>query len=428
MSRSPEQKRARSVHAAPALRSLRLFIVIFTFLAEIVIIAYGEIVRQRLYCMLPMALGYMIAVAIARRFDNKFIITLSGVILAAAAAASGFDTLSWIFNGVLAVIGFANALRERLILKRTGDKPDNIFFAFAGLGALIVMLMVSWLSEKELAGQFVFTMIMVYFPLAFCTWLYEGIDYYVGQFADRRSQPVSAVRRNVSEWVVPLILLIALAAAFMPYKDGKTLAFYAYKGLILFFYGIITALGKLMELLTIDNAEDSIVSATQLEPNVPAHHNESMFSDTIAKVFAFAVLAVFAVSVIYSLVRRLIQAIIAGYSLRPASKDDGNGNDVIERIEPSPDAKRRRLFSRQTTAEKVRGIYRNTVAGLVKHGVKPSVSDSPDEICAAAGEKGFDLSELTEIYKQARYTESCPDELLSRARYLSRHLSDTEAH
>ena len=151
------------------LRSLRLFTVLFAFISELYIISYHAIVWDRILPMLPMALGFAIAVLLARRFENPILISAGGGILAAGAVLLGRDTVSWIFLGILAVAGFANALYERIKLKKSADRPDNVFHAVIGLVALFLMLCLSWVSDRPEAGRFIFTVTMIYFPIAFGT-------------------------------------------------------------------------------------------------------------------------------------------------------------------------------------------------------------------------------------------------------------------
>ena len=421
-------KKKRNVFpVSSVLRSLRLFTILFAFISEIYIISYHAVVWERILPMLPMAIGFATAVLIARSFDNPVLISAGGAILAAGAVFLGYDAVSWVFLGILAVAGFANALRERVRLKKNADSPDNVFHAVIGLVILFLMLCLSWISDSPEAGRFIFAVTMVYFPIAFGTWLYEGIEFYLAQFSDRSSQPVGLVRRSISGWALPLVLLVGIIASFLPYRDGKRMVEYAFFGLAWLINAIITVLGKITGFLTGEEELETTVSPGDLIPNTPIVNEDHTGINRVVSVISLAILGAFILITVGSLIKKLIEAIIAGYALRPDAGAESLEGDVVEQIKPVQREKRRGLFAPKTTAEKVRSVYKNAVAGLYRFGVEPRPSDSPDEICAAAREKGCELGELTEIYKQARYTEDCPEDLLRRAKQLAKHVEPAES-
>lgn len=404
------------------LRSLRFFIIIFAFVSLIFSTVYHEVPTDRIMRLLPLAAGYALSIILTRVTDNRLLMSLSLPVSAGLVMLTGFDTLSYVFGGITAAAGFIYALADRIVEnKGREDKSHGLAGAVTGFVLLLVMVFIAQLSEVEGSGEFICTCIALYFPIAFASWLFGNIERFTVSFAERPSQPFAQVRKNIRGWAGTFILIILAIALVVPMKNGVS-AVSSIANAIGYIIGVVIYLiTQINSKLPIGEVETPHGYVDTLAAMYDGADNKT--AADIARAIAIVMVIGLCMYIIYSLARAIISFFKAGYAKRTARPfaDDPTG-DIVEQIEIRAERPTRGLFRRQTAADKIRLIYRDAVRGLVRHGVSVQISSSPDEICAAAAEKGCDMARLTDIYKQARYTPDCPDELLAEAKQAVRHI------
>ncbi|MBE6759249.1 MAG: hypothetical protein E7554_04060 [Ruminococcaceae bacterium] len=368
-------------------------------------------------------------------------IMLCGIAYVVVALAMRAEKLPFlrIVVPILAVLGcilIGHSLVERIVLAAVGMMAAIIglviFFrlergsqGYLGMTFCSVILIVIALVARKLpmsaeasnaAVTWVAVISAVYIPLCLATLFLNNLQDALSIFRGRSEQPVNPIRKRMVRVISGTAVLLAIVLLVIPQDTGASLLGGLFRDGALIGVGLFS---KLMSACAtpVEIGEDEVVSDIGTAPP-PAE--ESLLSQYLMAGVAVIILVGLAIAVILGLVRLVRRVVLDMLNKDSVVREEAVAKyDTVEKIErPVEDKKEENKYAARTNAAKVRRIYRKRITSILGKDKNLRNSLAPDEIARLCTKKGEDVTELTRLYKKARYTLECTDEDLKAAQKL----------
>jgi len=270
-------------------------------------------------------------------------------------------------------------------------------------------------GEYQTAMRWISMISALYLPLSIVVWFLAGLHNTTDFFAERSKQSLGIINRRMSRVIVSVAMVVMLVALLLPQADGNSLFSGLCNILLEVLVWVVVFITKLIPIFYTDIPDDP--HSDGKPTYTPDDSNGSEWGSVIYVLAAafFAVIALWFIISIINAIRRGLQNYMQ--SDGTVKSDEVADTDTVEKLERPKSEVYDRQY-RRSSAAKVRRIYQKRVISILGNSQSELDSLAPDEITAACMEKGEDISQLTMLYKKARYTESCTAEDLKLARRL----------
>ena len=410
---------------AAMLRSVQAFAVTFSFFV-LAYASFGRFPLEKRGVVALVALAVFIAdTAILRSVDNRFFIALTGVLSVAAVLPFASDTADIVCFALMVGTGYIYALYERRLTAIKGRKQSSFMSSLKGVLAILAFLVISTYLKQGDTTQWLFSVAALYVPLSVGAWLNERIEKGLNDFENKSTQPTSSVRKNVSSYATLSIITVFLLALFMPYGSGKTLFAWIFDGVRILLLALAYVIEKIFDLFGVaeEGAQEGNVYDAFEALNQGSNNNELL--EILYTIIVFVAVAATVGYLIFKLIKLVVWLIKRYIEITNGRKfgsdyDSEDAFDTVELIEIGADAPRRnRIFGVLSIEDKMRACYKRKIRQLIKkHDIFLSGTETPDEITEIVKKYGVDISELTALYKKARYFCGCTQEDLISIRRL----------
>ncbi len=384
---------------------------------------------SRILKLLPILLGWFLCAYCAKRTNSVLLIVGSMLCSCLLGYAMSYDKLSTVMHILLAAAGCVYALyeRQRPYMKR---QPSNsVMSVFIGLIPLLLVLIASWLMKTPGLATAMFTANLLYVPISLAALLNERIEKNLHRFEGKTAQPIAAVRSNVGGYVSLAICIVLLVAMCMPQDDGGTMINLILDAIAAAALAVWALAMALFALLGSCYPDSSIVVTPTDMPNIddlmptePSAVGELI--KILLAVIIISVLVIYLLIKLTGLVKWIAEQLRNGISNRgkAASIRELSKYDTVELLPDEPKPEKKPAGGIGSNAQRVRKLYKQRIDKLQRCGLKIAAADTPDALASRSKKLGYDIDELTECYKLARYTADCPPELLKRARAADRNI------
>jgi len=362
--------------------------------------------------LLPAAFLYIIS-ALSTRLVKQSVLRI--IIPFAAAAGFIFIGRSALEYALLAVLGIFSVVCcfvIHFLLCKGSSKYNNMLLI---IPPLIIMAFILTKFELHAAASCINLIMAFFLPIFAAIWYLNKLVYSVSIFSDRGGQPISRINSKMYRIIFSAALIVLFITLLVPQSNGVSfLAAITKTGVA----GILALLVLILEKLpfNVSETDEFIEETAGFQP--PIALDDSVWDIYLLYALAALVLIAFIISAVIILVR-IIKYLVKGFMKHdaPLQKTENTNGDIIERIEKTAkDSTDSRLGS--TNAGKVRKLYKKRVYAVL--GNSPGRLDSltPNEISALCRKRGEDITELTKLYKKARYTNSCTEDDVKAAKKL----------
>lgn len=383
-------------------------------LAVCVTISYAAMEHPFEFCigLLPAAAAFA-AVALAVRLTDIIAIRATVPLLAIVGCILlGNNTYERILCGAVGAAAAVCGLVIHFRARKDSPQYNDMLFLSLPLALLTVF---TWRNGQHSASQWLSMIAVVYLPLCIAVWFINRLSNSLSVFSNQVGQPIRHIRKRMSGILLTAVMIVLLISLLLPQSNGSSLLTIVLK----------TGLAVIIWLFTfivshLPNCSISPGSPPNLigDSYYSAQYSEGSMWEIYLLYFAAAVmfisLVVWAVKSLIRIIRHIIEGFLRQNDAQTRTRI--SGYDTIEKLEP-PQKKAMDIFAGRSNAQKVRHIYKKRIGALL--GSRTDLGSlTPSEIAALCSEKGEDVTQLTELYKKARYTKSCTAEDVNFARRL----------
>ena len=405
-------KSNRTPVIADVLFSLQCFLIV---LAVTVLIAgrVHEDFNRLCLKMLPCAAAYVIAALTARLVRNVPLRLIIPVAAAAGCVALGNNPAEYIIFAAAGVIAVCCGVFINT-RSRSGSAPYNFMFI---LSLLFVFMSITAERNHSSAVSFWINMISaLYLPLCVAGWFASKLNDSTSLFRERADQPLKIINRRMRAVIISAVMIVLIVLLVLPQSNGYSLLSDMLQAVLKVVVWVVVFIAKLLPVFRVypDEEEPEEDEILQL-PDTSDGRDPDMIVIYIMAALMVTGLVVWIIVTIIRAIKRMIGDYIKAGDI--VKNEDMLSMDTIERIKPERlnGVERRQ---RRSNAAKVRKIYKKRVMGILKGSRNELGNLAPDEIAAVCAQKGEDISELTQLYKKARYARACTDEDVRLARSL----------
>lgn len=395
--------------------SLRIFLIMFS--AAVIIFSSLDPAgtNAQFFLTLFTAAAFIFTAFSAVKIKSHIIFGVTLIIAAVYCALIAQTTAQLVIFLIMAVAADFTACFFRWRINSL--PPESASFVIE----LIIFILLLTLSDAictEGQSLWVFICAVMFITLSVAYRFSIHISSTLGSISGKTTQPIGVIRRKTVGSALAVIMIIFIAALALP-RNGVSVIFvviqWAAGG---FAYAVIYLFSKLSALFFSGSGD---VSFMQQAPEYAAAQSSSTL-EIIISAIVFSGFACIAVTLAAKIIKWLAALIKRMLVLLNHGSYDNTGRvyaskfDTIEKLNPSETAHASFGRRKLTSVDKVRRIYKSRVEELRTAGVKITGAETPDEILELARKKGCDITELTELYKRARYFDKCSSDDVKRAK------------
>lgn len=400
----------RSPVIVDVLYSLEWFLLVFSGCVPFI---YARCEQPLSLCMrlLPAILLYIASALITRLIKQPVLRIALPFAAAAACVFIGRNTTECALLAVLGIFSVVCCFIIHFRMYRGSPRYNNTLLL---LPVLIVMAFVLGKFDMHDAASCTYFIMAVFLPIFIAVWYINKFAVSVSIFTQRADQPIKRISRNMYKTIGTVVLIVLFITLLVPQSNGINLLFSLIEtGLA----GILAVIILIAELLAVPVSEDIADEFGALQAQPLDMGNDSMWDVYLLYALAAIILIFLTVSAITMLVK-LLRYLFSGFMHYDGkAAPETNGSDTVEKIERHRENRSSERLGR-TNAGKIRRIYKKRISSVLGDSLGRLSSYTPSEIAVLCRKKGEDISELTALYKKARYTNDCTEDDVKKAKQL----------
>lgn len=366
-----------------------------------------------LLCMrlLPAAVLYIIVVLITRLVRQPALRLALPFAAAVACVLTGRTTVEYVLLTIFGVFSVVCGFVIHFRMHRGSQRYNNMLLAIPVLAVMSIIL-----SKFEMhdAAACVCLIMAIFLPIFIAVWYLNRFADSMSIFTMRTDQPIDRISKRMYKTIGTAVLLILFIALLVPQSNGVS---FLVSLIEIGIAGIISLFIFIAGLIPVSESETLADEFGSVYAQPLDMGEESVWDVYLLYALAaiiLIILIVFAVSSLIKLLKYLFSGFIQ-HDVKPAPEN--SGSDTIEKIAHRGEKRTVERLGR-TNAGKIRRIYKKRVASILGKSAEHLKSLTPSEILVLCRRKGEDISELTALYKKARYTNSCTEDDLKKAKQL----------
>jgi len=283
-------------------------------------------------------------------------------------------------------------------------------FYFAAIPMLVAII--AWKFEMNEALRWINIISAIYLPVGVVSWMTARSASALVIFSQRADQPLKRINGAVVRRAFTVAFIVLFVSLALPQVNDDSLLMGALKMIAVLILSLLMSLAR----ITPSCGESGGEKVEAGEMYIP--ESDTVTDNSVFYIIAYAVLAAVVVLIAVMIIRfvcRAIKGYLQGSGM--SGKDIRNNSDVVEKLERQEDGEKSGRSGRSNAA-KVRRIYKKRVSSIL--GKEKVLRDSltSSEIMALCRRKGEDISELTALYRKARYSQNCTAEDVNSAKRL----------
>lgn len=402
----------RAPVAVDILYSLEWYLIAFSVCVPF-IYSLGDDPLSLCMRLLPSALLFIVSALVTRLVKHPALRIALPFAAAAANVFFGRNMLECILIALLGIFSIICGFVIHFTLRRGSSRYNSMLLI---IPPLIVMALILTKFEMHSAATCVNFIMAVFLPIYVAVWYLNKLVYSVSIFTERGGQPISRIKKRMYGVICASALIVLFITLLVPQSNGVSFLAAITETAVAGVFAVLIAVLEKLPFRVSDSDEFTEELSGSFQP--PISLDDSVWDIYLLYTLAALILIILIISAIVMLVR-LIRYLVEGFmkhDISPGKVEHADG-DIVEKIErPAADDSRSRLG--KTNAGKIRRIYKKKVSSVLTDSRGRLSSLTPNEISALCRRKGVDITELTKLYKKARYTNCCTEDDVKAAKRL----------
>lgn len=378
-------------------------------LSVCVVIAYSIVSDPMQTCvrLIPAAAVYAAVAMTVRLVRQRVLRMLIPAALCVGCVMLGSGVAEYILLAVLAgMAAVCGAVLHFKVDRDSGHYSGMLYFC----PVLAVLSMIIWRAGMSQALTWINVISLLYLPLCAVSWMSVRSARALAVFDGRADQPLKKINKSMNRLMLAVVAVILLVSLVLPqYSEDSLLS-----GLAAVCFALLGGAAYLLASL--------LPSCTYQEEGEPTVYENMTAPEAADNSVTRIIVMVLLTALILWLAVRLfgvLRRIIAGYLRRSGRLEETEEVlvDTVEKIQPAANASEEKTSGRSNAA-KIRRIYRRRIKAILGDDRALRDSLTTAEIASLCRKKGQDVTELTALYRKARYAQNCTAEDVRAAKRL----------